>query len=78
MKELLEEIQIASNRNPDLSILDLIEHVTNFKYSTRKMDSDYFRGSCSKFEDDFVRMTPKYHLTNYDILRAFKTYNKTK
>lgn len=78
MKELLKEIQIASKRNPDLSILDLIEYVTNFKYPTMKMDTEYFHNSYSRVQDDLVRITPKYNLTNYDILRAFKTYNKTK
>lgn len=65
MKSLLDQIEIASRSHSDLSLIELIEFVCDAKYPSKV---------CK--QDTFSRQLPKWTLSNYDILQAFKQHNK--
>ena len=67
MKELLEQVEIANKSHPDLSLIELIDYVCVNKYPSRDYYHDAF---------DYSRKSPKWTLTNYDILQAFKQHNR--
>jgi hypothetical protein len=69
MKELLEQVEIASKSHPDLSLIELIDYVTSTKYPTR----DYYHDA---FDAQNSTKTQKWDLSNYDLLQAFKQHNK--
>lgn len=64
MKELLEQVEIASKSHPDLSLVDLINYVCSIKYTS------------SNFNFTGQRTSYKHVVTNNDILQAFKQHNK--
>lgn len=64
MKELLEQVEIASKSHPDLSLIELIDYICSNKYC-----SSYFNFTGQ-------RTSYKHVITNHDILQAFKQHNK--
>lgn len=67
LDKLCDELKIASKRNPDLSVVELIDFVCNIRYPTRKQVIDRYRT---------VHITEDWKLTNSDILSALKQYNE--
>jgi hypothetical protein len=66
--DLFRELGIAMNRNPDLTVLGVIELVLERQFPTRK----------SNVWDPYWNRTPNagWEPTNGDILKALRAYNE--
>ena len=64
--KMLEQLQIAMNKQPTLSVLQIINEALELKYSTRK----YIFG----FDEEFEKWKP----TNHDIQLALMKYNEVR
>lgn len=73
MKELIQELEIAMEKNPDLSVLEVIDWVCERHYPTRNR---CYMNHLSW--DDETRHNFGWNLTNSDIHKALKEYNESR
>lgn len=78
MKELFEQIEISMKKQPDLSLVELIEYVMKFKNPTKNFSTNYFYINSDNIHVSKSDIISKWEPSNEDILKAFKTYNKIK
>jgi len=78
MKELFEQIEISMKKQPDLSLVELIEYVMKFKYPSKNLSTNYFYINSNNIYVCQSDLINKWRPSNEDILKAFKTYNKIK
>ena len=65
--DLFRELGIAMNRNPDLTILEMIDMALDRHNATRNFYGDYLLQKQS---------LPKWNPSNSDIYTALKKYNE--
>lgn len=64
--DLFRELGIAMNRNPDLTILEVLDLVLDRQFPTRTITMFY----------DYRNPSPAWTPTNSDILTALRKYNE--
>jgi hypothetical protein len=72
MKELLKELEVAMERNPGLSVLEVIDWVCDRHYPTRDRRYTNF------LSEQETKHNFGWDLTNSDIYKALKEYNESR